>query len=340
MRVAMYYNNNDVRLEELPRPSIGPGEMLIQVMASGICGSDVMEWYRIKKAPRVLGHEVTGQVVEVGPGVERFQVGDRVVVTHHVPCNTCHYCLNGHHTLCDTLHSTNFDPGGFAEYLRIPAINVDRGAFKLPDEVSYEVGSFVEPLGCVVRGQRVAGMAPGQSVLVLGSGLSGLLHILLARAQGAGRIMATDITPYRMEAAARFGADHVADARSDVPAWVREVNGRGADLVIVCTAAPAAFEQALAAVDRGGTVLLYALHSPEVNFQFNPRAFMLNGTTLVSSYAAAPRDLELALELLRSRRVEVEELITHRLPLEKTQEGFQLVAQAGESLKVIIDPTR
>ena len=201
MRVAMYYNNRDVRLEEVPTPRIGPGELLVKVLASGICGSDVMEWYRIKKAPRVLGHEIAGQIAEVGEGVKNYRVGDRVFVSHHVPCNTCHYCLNGHHTVCDTLRSTNFDPGGFAEYIRIPKINVDRGVFILPEEVSFEDGVFVEPLACVLRGQRLAHLSAGQTVFVIGSGISGLLHIALARASGAGRIIASDINEYRLKAA-------------------------------------------------------------------------------------------------------------------------------------------
>ena len=194
MRVAMYYNNRDVRLEEQPKPEIGPGEIMVKVIASGICGSDVLEWYRIKKAPKVLGHEITGEIVEVGEGVENCRIGDRVFVSHHVPCNTCHYCLNGYHTACETLHTTNYDPGVFAEYIRVPKINVDRGLFILPDEVSFEDGVFIEPLACVVRGQRVAQLRQAQSVLILGSGISGLLHILLARAVGAGRIIATDIS--------------------------------------------------------------------------------------------------------------------------------------------------
>ena len=177
MRVAMYYSNLDVRLEETPVPRIGPGEALIGVEASGICGSDVMEWYRAEKAPLVLGHEVAGVVAQVGEGVERFSEGERVVVTHHVPCNTCIYCLSGRHTVCDTLRSTSFDPGGFAEYLRAPAINVDRGVIEIPDGVSFEDASFAEPLGCVLRGQARANAQAGQSVLVLGSGLTGLLHI-------------------------------------------------------------------------------------------------------------------------------------------------------------------
>src|SRR4030067_240532 len=207
MRVAMYHHSREVMSEKIPTPRIGPGELLVKVLASGICGSDVMEWYRIKKAPRVLGHEIAGEIVEVGQGVDQYKVGDRVFVSHHVPCNTCRYCLNGFHPLCDTLRTTNFDPGGFAEYLRVPKINVDRGVFILPDGVSFEDGVFIEPLACVLRGQRLAKFKPGQSVFVIGSGISGVLHIALARASGARCIIASDISEYRLKAARQFGVD-------------------------------------------------------------------------------------------------------------------------------------
>ena len=341
MRVAMYYNNRDVRLEEMPTPQIGPGELLVKVMASGICGSDVMEWYRIKKAPRVLGHEITGEIVQVGEGVERYQVGDRVFVSHHIPCNTCRYCLNDQHTVCETLHTTNFDPGGFAEYLRVPRLNVDRGVFLLPDEVSFEEGAFVEPLACVVRGQRVAKLQPGQTVLVLGSGISGLLHIALARALGAGRIVATDINEYRLKAAQRFGADVVIHAEEDVPARLRRANeDRLADLVIVCTGAFPAFTQALQSVDRGGTVLFFAPTGPDVDLPVPVNDFWRNGITLMPSYGNSPLDAVVAIDLIRARRVPVRDMITHRLSLAETGLGFQLVAEAGESIKVIIEPHR
>ena len=341
MRVAMYYNNRDVRLEEIPMPQIGPGELLVKVIASGVCGSDVMEWYRIKKAPRVLGHEITGEIVEVGEGVESYEIGDRVFVSHHVPCNTCRYCLNGHHTVCDTLHTTNFDPGGFAEYLRVPRINVDRGVFLLPDEVSFEDGVFIEPLACVVRGQRLARLQPGQIVLVLGSGISGLLHVALARASGAGRIVVTDINAYRLSAAQRFGADEVIHAGEDVPTRLREVNAdRLADLVIVCTGAFPAFTQALQSVDRGGTVLFFAPTEPGVDLPVPVNDFWRNGITLLPSYGGSPLDIAVAIELIRARRVPVHEMITHRLSLAETGLGFQLVAGAGESIKVVIEPHR
>lgn len=339
MRVAMYYNNKDVRLEEMPTPQTGPGELLVKVIASGICGSDVMEWYRIKKAPRVLGHEIAGEIVQIGEGVERYRVGDRVFVSHHIPCNTCHYCLNGHHTVCETLHTTNYDPGGFAEYLRVPRLNVDRGVFLLPEQVSFEEGAFIEPLACVVRGQRLARLQPGQTVLVLGSGISGLLHMALARALGAGRIVATDVNEYRLKAAQRFGASAAIHAQEDVPARLRQANeGRLADLVIVCTGAFPAFVQALQSVDRGGTVLFFAAPEPGVDVPIPVNDFWRNGITLMPSYGGAPLDITVAIELIQARRVPVYEMITHRLSLAETGLGFQLVADAGESIKVIVEP--
>ncbi len=341
MRVAMYYNNQDVRLEELPVPTIGAGELLLKVCASGVCGSDVMEWYRIKKAPLVLGHEVAGEIVEVGDGIDRYKVGDRVFVSHHIPCNTCRYCLKGHHTVCETLHTTNFDPGGFAEYLRVPSLNTDRGVFHLPDEVSFEAGAFVEPLACVVRAQRLAALKPGQTVLILGSGISGLLHLMLARALGAGRIIMTDIHVYRLKAAKRFGADAAIDAREDVAARVRQHNdGRLADLVIACTGALPAFEQALRSVDRGGTVLFFAPTNEGVHLPVPVNEFWRNGITLMPSYGNSPLDAVQAIELLRAGRVHADAMITHRMGLGEVGKAFQLVSDAGPSLKVIIEPHR
>jgi L-iditol 2-dehydrogenase len=337
----MYYNNRDIRLEEIPTPRIGPGELLVKVMASGICGSDVMEWYRVKKAPLVLGHEITGEVVEMGTGVDRYRVGDRLFVSHHVPCNTCRHCLNNQHTVCETLHTTNYDPGGFAEYLRVPALNVDRGVFVLPDEISFHEGTFIEPLACVVRGQRLAGLHRGQTVLILGSGISGLLHVAMANASGAGRIIATDVSEYRLTMAQRLGADVVISAHEDVPARVRQVNdGRLADLVIVCTGAFPAFEQALQAVDRGGTVLFFAPTAPGASLPIPVNDFWRNGITVLPSYGGSPRDICIAIDLLRAHRVPVHEMITHRLGLAETPHGFQLVAQGDKSIKVIIEPQR
>jgi L-iditol 2-dehydrogenase len=339
MRVAVYYSNSDIRIENVPVPKISPDELLVKVTASGICGSDVLEWYRIQKAPRVLGHEIAGEIVETGKGIKRFKTGDRVFVSHHVPCNTCSYCLAGHHTACSTLHSTNFDPGGFAEYIRVPALNADLGTFLLPREISDEAGTFIEPLGCVIRGQRIAGVKPGQTILVIGAGISGILHIKLAAAVGAGRIFATDIHPFRMEFAKKSGADQVFEAGEFGPEKLRSLNdGRLADVVILCAGALSAAKQALRSVDRGGTVLFFAVPHPQDKLSLPINEFWRNEITLLTSYAAVGNDLQEAIHLLKTRRLTVEDMVTHRLPLEETGKGFQLVAAAGESMKVIILP--
>lgn len=339
MRVAMYYNNNDVRLEELPVPRIGPGELLLRTRSSGICGSDLMEWYRIKKAPLVLGHEITAEVVEIGAGAEGFKPGDRVFSTHHVPCGQCRYCLAGHQSVCDLLRTTHFEPGGFAEYIRVPKINVELGTLRIPDSVTYDEGSFIEPLACVVRAQRFAKLTANQSVMVLGSGISGLLHIQLAKARGAARIVATDISEYRLNAANRFGADVLLHGSEDVPARLLEVNdGRLADLVIVCTAAMPAIQQAVKSIDRGGTILFFAPTAAGVDVPIPLFDFWRDEINVVTSYAGSGDDLKEALELIRDRKVRVADMVTHRLPLAETEQGFRLTASGQDSIKVIIDP--
>lgn len=341
MRAAVYYRNDDVRIEEMPKPSIGKGEVLLKVSMCGICGSDVMEWYRIKKAPRVLGHEAVGVISEVGEAVSGYSVGDRVFVSHHVPCNTCSYCLRGDHTACETLHSTNIDPGGFAEYARVPEINVETGLFQLPPGVSDEEGVFIEPLGCVVRGQRRMGIEHGDTVLVLGSGISGILHIQLAKAKGAARVISTDIDEHRIKYAQLFGADEVFDGRDDVNTLAREANGgKGFDHVIVSTAALTAIKQALQCAEDGGTILLFAPTRPGVELPLDLNDLWSRQLTVTTTYAASPDDLAAALELIRSKRVDVGGMVTHRLGLDETGEGFRLVAEAGDSLKVLVEPLR
>ncbi len=338
----MWYNNRDVRVEEMSTPRIGPDELLVCVEASGICGSDVMEWYRLDRAPLVLGHEIGGQIVAAGDEVESYKEGERISAAHHVPCNTCHYCLSGHHTVCDTLRQTNFDPGGFAEYIRLPATNVDRGVFLLPYEVSFEEATFIEPLACVLRGQRRAQIQPGQSVLVIGSGISGLLHMQLASALGAGLIVATDVSNYRLEAAQHFGADIAIHAEEYSPNRLRQVNqGRLADLVIVCTGATSAINQALESVERGGTILFFAPTNPGVTIPISINdLFWRNDITVTTSYAGSPADYAAALELIHTRRIRVREMITHRLGLAETGLGFQLVVETQNSIKVIIETQR
>jgi L-iditol 2-dehydrogenase len=342
LRAAVYYNNNDVRIEEVKRPRAGPGEILVKVEASGICGSDVMEWYRVKKAPLVLGHEIAGTVEDTGTGVKGFKAGDRVTVSHHVPCNTCRYCQAGHHSVCETLRRTNFDPGGFAEYVRVPAINVQSGTFLLPEGVSFEEGSFSEPLGCVVRGFRAAGFEPGKTVAILGSGIAGLLHVKLAKALGAGKIVATDVNDHRLAWAMKFGAGLAVRADTeDVPSKVSEAtSGRLADIVFLCIAGDKAIAQAMESVDRAGTILFFAPMEPGRTFPMPLFDIWHNDITLKNSYASCPEDTAAAIELIHDGRVSVADMITHRLSLKEAPLGFKLVSKGGESIKVIIECQR
>jgi L-iditol 2-dehydrogenase len=340
VRVAVYRSNADIRLEDRPVPAIGPGEILVRIRASGICGSDVMEWYRMPKAPLVLGHEVAGDVVEVGSDVDHLTVGQRVVVSHHVPCNTCDLCLAGAQTACETLHTTNFDPGGFSQYVRVPALQTERGVLVLPDDVSYEEGTFVEPLGCVVRALAHAGVRPASTVLVVGSGISGQLHIRLALALGAGRVVATDVSEYRLDRARTSGAlafDAVAVGDS-LPQLLRDATGGLADLVILCTGAPAAIDQGLACLASGATFIFFAPPPPDEPLAMPMAELWRREVTVRTAYGAAPADLATALRLIATGRVNVADLVTHRLPLDGIAQGFGLVAEADRSIKVIIEP--
>lgn len=342
MRVAVYYHNADVRIEERPIPSAGAREALVQVETSGICGSDVMEWYRRPRAPLVLGHEVAGSVVAVGKNVETLKVGDRITAAHHVPCNACRHCLRGHHTLCATLHQTNFDPGGFAEYIRLLPIHVERGVFPLPDSVSFEEAVFVEPLACVLRGQRITQVRHADAVLVFGSGIAGLLHIQLALASGAGPILAVDVKESRLRFALRVGAEAALMPTDELPREVRALNaGRLADVVVVCTGAGPAFSQALQCVEPGGTILLFAPAAPEFTLPVPVNdVFWRTDVTIATSYGASPADYAAALQLIRLKRVRVLDMITHRLGLSEASTGFKMVSEAGESVKVVLDHRR
>jgi len=340
MLVGMYYNNKRVELEEMPVPEVGPHDILIKVMASGICGSDVLEWYRIKKAPLVLGHEVAGEVVDVGNSVKQFKKGDRVFTTHHVPCGQCYFCQRGHETACHFFQTkNNFTPGGFSEYLRISGKSVETGTLVLPDTVSYEEGSFVEPLGTVVRGIDAIDLKEGDTVIVLGCGIAGLLMIKMCLSHGAGKIFATDIDGYRLEAARRLGVRDALHAREDIEGTLRtKNNGRLADKVIVCAGSLSAAQQSLKLVERGGTILFFAVPNPGDMVEIDLSPFWRNDVTIKTCYGAAPMDNIKALSLIEKKIITVTDLITHRLSLKDIGMGFDIVARGEDCLKVIIMP--
>ncbi len=331
MKIARWYNNHDIRIEQVPRPVPGPGEILVKVQSCGICGSDVVEWYRLPRAPLVPGHEIGAVVAEVEASVADYRPGDRVFIAPKVPCGQCEYCQKGHFPVCSNVKERL--PGGMAEYICVPQTLVEKGTYRLPDAISYDQSTFIEPLACVVRAQRLAEVGAGQTVLVMGCGMSGLLQIKLAAARGC-RVIATDITAQRRAAAAAMGAQETIDAAEDVAG---QLDGR-ADVVVLCTGAMTAVEQAWRCVDSGGAVVFFAVPGPDKSVTVPINAFWTREIRILTTYYCGPPDIDEAIRLLAAGTVSVDDMITHRLPLEDVAQGFELVLDGKESIKVIINP--
>jgi L-iditol 2-dehydrogenase len=335
MKVAYWYNNKDIRIEDIPTPRSKSREMLVKVMSCGICGSDIVEWYRLPRAPLIQGHEVGAQVVKVGKSVNKFKPGDRVFIAPKVPCMKCYYCQNGHYPQCSEVKERL--PGGFAEYILVPEILIENGTYLLPDNITYDQSTFIEPLACVVRAQRLAGVKKGQTVLVIGCGMSGLMHIKLSRTKGC-RIIAADINPTKLEMARQMGADEVINAADNIAEKLIEKTGRKADVVLLCAAADSAVEQTWRCVDKGGVIVLFAVPAPDKKVVVPVNDFWMKEITILTSYYCGPPDIMEAMKLIEWHNVTVDDLITHRLPLNEIEKGFQLVTDGRESIKVIINP--
>jgi L-iditol 2-dehydrogenase len=343
MRAVEYHSNNDIRIVELPVPVIGPGELLVQLHACGLCASDVMEWYMRPRAPIYPGHEPAGVVVAVGQGIQQFSVGQRVFVHHHVPCMVCHFCRRGSFSQCATFRATRLDPGGLAEYIRVPAANVQLDVLPLPGDLSFEEATLIEPLACCIRGIDRATIEPGDSVLVLGAGSNGLMLAQLAQQRGAVRVIIVDPIAYRRKRALDAGVDYALNLQADgqpqgvLVQQIYAVNdGRKPDIVLVTPSKIGAMLQGLDLVGPGGTVLLFAPPPLSETLPVTPNQLFFQEITLRTSYSAGPYETRLALELLGSGHIKAETVITHRFALQDAAQAFQLVAKPGDALKALI----
>ena len=319
MRVARSVGVREVLTQVDPEPAAGPGEVVCRVLACGVCGSDISDYWVAPKLPVVLGHELTGEVVEVGPGVAGLAVGDRVVVHHHAPCGECRRCRRGHETLCESFRTTNIDPGGFAERVRIPADLV--GELLLLDGLDAERGTFVEPLGCVLRALDRARVRAGDSVLVIGAGTSGLLAIAAAHARGVEAVWVREPRADRLERALALGAERHGNELVDV--------------AFLATGAPAALDDAFGVVAPGGVLCLYA--PPGGELTLDGLSLYRREVDVVASYSAGPRDMLAALALLRSGAVDPLPWVTHRVGLEETGRALEMV-RSGEAVKALVVP--
>jgi L-iditol 2-dehydrogenase len=334
MKAAVYRRPGDVRIESLEDPRPGPGEVLVRMLACGICGSDLMDWYTSRKAPVVLGHEPVGVVVDVGEGgdVDLPPVGARVFAHHHVPCFVCDRCRRGHHTLCPAFRRNGIRPGGFSELILVAAENARLDLLVLPDHLPTRVATLVEPLACCLRGQRVAGVSRRTRLAIIGAGQMGLLQVQAARAGGCDAVVAVDPIAERRKLAESFG---VVAAEPDPTAIVAALGIRP-DVVIVCSGAPAAFDLAAGIVDAGGIVQLFAPTAPGRRFDFDPNDLFFRETSFQASYSAGPMDTREALDLLARRAVTADGIITHSFPLPDIARALE-TAQSGEAIKVVVE---
>jgi L-iditol 2-dehydrogenase len=319
MRAAVLYDVDDVRVEQRPIPQLGEGELLVRTMASGICSGDVMAWYIRRKAPLVLGHEPAGVVAEVR-GDSSFAVGDRVFVHHHAPCFACQACNRGQYVQCATWRATRIEPGGIAEYFRVPAQN-QRDTLRVPPSVSFPDAALIEPLACVVKSLRRSGVGSDDRLYVIGLGVMGLLHVLAARSLGC-EVFASDFIAARRDLARANGA------AAFHPQESRDVLGSGADVVICGPGTPQAMQHAFEAVAPSGTVVMFTPFPPEAPIAVEPERFYFNDLRLVASYSCGPDDTREALELIEQGRVSAEKVGATLIVLDEVPQAYRDLAEA------------
>jgi L-iditol 2-dehydrogenase len=322
MRVARSFAPGDVRLEDDPDPEPGPGEVVCEVLACGVCASDVTDWYIAPRLPAVLGHELTGIVRAAGPDATAPAPGTTVAIHHHAPCGECRRCRRGHETLCERFRATRLYPGGFAERVRIPA-ELTGELLELPGGVDPVAGTFIEPLACVLRAQDRAALHAGDALLVVGAGVNGLLQIGAAHARGVEAVWVREPRPERLERAVALGAELHGNEQVDV--------------AIVCTPKPEAIAQAASALAPGGTLCLYAPPAPGAPVPVDGSGLFLRELTVTASYSAGPNDMREALGLIAAGRIDPVPLVSHRLPLEETGHALEL-QRSATALKVIVEP--
>ena len=336
MRVARLYDFGDIRVEEAARPEPGPDEIVVRATACGICSGDIMPWYIRRKAPLVLGHEPVGIVAAAGAAVTGLRPGDRVFAHHHAPCFECAACRRGEYVQCATWRATNLRPGGMAEYFLVEAPNL-RDTLKLPDHIDDANGVLIEPAACVVKSLRRSGLKKGESILIIGLGIMGMMHVKIARDIGAGFIIGADLFEARATRARELGADAaIVVAGDNLFEQVREItNGAMADVVIVGPGSSKAIATGIACAGKGATVVQFTATPPEDELLVKPHDLYFNETRLVPSYSCGPDETRAALKLVERGIISAAELVTHRFELAQITQAFA-TAQTPQSLKVIV----
>jgi L-iditol 2-dehydrogenase len=340
MKAAFVTGKGAIEIKDMPPPTIGADEILVHMRSCGVCGTDIEKFHGDHITPPILGHEVAGEIEATGSNVQTYKRGDRVIVHHHISCRSCFYCKNGLETLCEAYPKSNLDPCGFAEYFRVPESLVKgETVYKLPDSITFEMGSMVEPTACCIRALRKSRIRAGNNVAVFGAGPVGLTHVQLLRLYGIAPIFAIDMLKLRCQMASKLGADLTLDPNiEDVPETIlAQTAGRGVDYAIVATGNPKAIQQAASSVRKGGKVVLFGAPKRGTLVSLDISRLFLHEITVESSYSTSEIEMQMALDLIRTQRVDPSQMITHRLPLERVIEALHLAESGREAVKVVVE---
>ena len=338
MQACLINDKGHVGIESVPIPDIMPGEVLVRLVAAGICGTDVEKAHGGYGLGGILGHEVSGTIERVAQGVTGLALGQRVLAHHHVPCYNCRYCLVGDHTMCSLFKKTNFDPCGLAEYFRVPEANIARGAvIPLPSSIGFEEAAIIEPTACCVRALNKAAITPGESVVVVGLGPTGLTHIQLLRKIGTTPIIGADLLEQRREMGLKLGASETVDTSStDLSKSVIKSTGIGADLAIVSTGNPKAIQQGLAAVRKGGRLLLFGGPAQGSTIDLDVSALFSRQVSIITSYSCVESDIHHVIDILLRGEIDLRSMITDRFTIGDAPEAIEYARTSRTAIKTMI----
>lgn len=340
MKASVCYKQNDLRTEDLPIPEISDNGVLIKMLACGLCGTDIQKIRgdSVNK-PTVLGHEVVGEIVKKGKNVSKFEIGDRVITAIHVPCFTCHYCNKGHYTICEQFRTNNIDPGGFAEFIRIPELHLNHLTHKVSNNVTDEEATLIEPIACCLHGLKQADIRPNDSVLIMGAGTIGILHAQLAKIKGANKVIVSDMSEFKLQKALKVGCDYAINIKEKN--IIDEVNkitdGQGVDVIVIAAGVSSLVADAVNMVRRAGKIIVFSGFDKNKSVTLDVSRFFKDEISIIGTYSVTPYEFPEALDLLEKRKLNTEEMITHVYPLKKLSEAIDISTNPEQPvLKVII----